>query len=90
MNNFNNIQEEILKSVEVLVDSKMKNLKFNYYVEGKIVAVNSDSTYNVKINGDTEKLKARQGLTLNVNDVVLVLVPNGNTSFKFIDIKRPY
>ena len=89
MGSFNNIQEELLKSIDILINAKMKNLKFNYYIEGKIISSNSGGTYNVDINGFTEVLKARQGLSLSKNDVVLILVPNGNTSFKFIDLKRP-
>lgn len=84
------LQEEILKSINILVDKKFKSLKFNYYVEGKVLSKNLDGTFLVVINGEQENLTARSGLSLNVNDVVLVLVPNGNTSFKFIDLKRPY
>lgn len=88
--NSNEIEEKLLKSIDILIDGKLKKLKFNYYIEGKIISINSDGTYNVKINGSDEKLSTREGLSLVVNDVVLILVPNGNTSFKFIDIKRPY
>lgn len=87
--NIDGLQEEILKSINILVDKKLKSLKFNYYIEGKITAVNSNGNYKVLINGEYEDLTAREGLSLKVNDVVLILVPNANTSFKFIDLKRP-
>lgn len=88
--NVDKLQEEILKSINILVDKKFKNLKFNYYIEGKVLSKNLNGTYLVIINGEQENLKARSELNLNINDVVLILVPNGNTSFKFIDLKRPY
>lgn len=83
------IQDQILKSIDIMIKEKLKNLKFNYYIEGKIVSINS-GVYTVKINGEDETLSARSGLTLSVGEVVLICVPNGNTSFKFIDMKKPY
>ena len=32
MGSFNNIQEELLKSIDILIDAKLRNLKFNYYI----------------------------------------------------------
>lgn len=87
--NADKFQEEILRSINILLNKKLKSLKFNYYIEGKITAVNVNGSYKVLINGEYEDLKAREGLTLKANDVVLILVPNANTSFKFIDLKRP-
>lgn len=88
--NSSEIQDEILKSINIMINKRLKELKFNYYIEGKITTVNGDGTYTVKINGEDETLSARSGLTLAVGEVVLICVPNGNTSFKFIDLKRPY
>lgn len=84
------ILEKLLKSTDILIEEKLKSLKFNYYIEGKIVSINEDGKYTVRINGEDETLSARSGLTLLVGEVVLVCVPNGNESFKFIDLKRPY
>ena len=85
----NKFQNEILKTIEILLENKIKKLKFNYYIEGKIVEVIGDGRYKIIINGEEDIVNARNGLDLSVNDVVLILVPNGNTSFKFIDLKRP-
>lgn len=81
------IQETIFKSIDILIQRKLEKLGYNYYVEGLITAVNS-SNYDVLINGRTIKIKAREGLSLATNDIVLVCIVNGNFSNKFIDLKR--
>lgn len=83
------LARNIINAVEKLINIKFKELKFNYYKEGKIQTDNGDGTYNVLINEEIFTVKARAGLTLSVNDIVYIMIPNGNESFKFIDMKRP-
>lgn len=83
------INKYILDAIQVVIKKFLKNLKYNYYVTGKITAVNTDGTYGVQINNTVSNLPARSGLTLAVGDVVYVMVVNGNYSFKFIDCKKP-
>lgn len=92
MSNTNVIQEKLIKAIEIIVEEKIrKKSKFNYYIEGKIVDVkDTDGVCTVKINGENSDIKYRDGLSLSVGDVVLVLVVNGDYSRKFIDLKRPY
>jgi hypothetical protein len=49
----------------------------------------SNGKYVVTINGADETIPSREGLTIVINDVVLVMVYNGNSSFKFVDCKKP-
>ena len=83
------IQEEIIKSVEIIVAERIKSLKLDYTVTGKIKSITS-GTYIVTIDGsDSSPMKAREGLTLQVGDIVYVRVIQGNYSNKFIDCKKP-
>jgi ribosomal protein S1 len=83
------INKYILDAIQVVIKKFLKNLKYNYYVTGKITSVNSDGTYGVQINGVVSNLPARPGSTFSVGDVVYVMVVNGNYSFKFVDCKKP-
>lgn len=86
----NQIEKAILDTIDIMIQERLKKLSFNYYIEAKIETVNADGTYNIEWNGTVlNNVKARNGLTLNVGDIVLVCVVNGNFSNKFIDLKRP-
>jgi len=82
-------ENNILDAIDILIAKRLENLKYNYYLDGKILVDNLDGTYDVQINGETSVLKARAELTLVANDLVLVCVVNGNFSNRFIDLIRP-
>lgn len=85
------INQYILDAIDKMIHERFKKLsKFNYYIEAKIETVNEDGTYDIEFQETVLKnIKAREGLTLNVGDIVLVTIVNGNFSNKFIDCKRP-
>lgn len=86
----NKDSEALLNAIQILINANNKKLKFNYYIEGTILSLNQDGTCNVDHNGETLKsIKTREGLSLSINDIVLICVINGNFSNKFIDLKRP-
>lgn len=85
----NDIQTKLINAIDIVIGEKLKHLSFNYYIEGKVVSVNGNKATCI-INGTETDIPIRKGLTLNVNDIVLILVPNGNYSKKFIDLVRPY
>lgn len=85
----NDIETKLINAIEIVIKERIKHLSFNYYIEGKIVSVNGNKA-NCIINGTEIEVPIRKNLTLNSNDVVLILVPNGNYSKKFIDLIRPY
>ncbi len=70
----NSVVNGIFTAFEVL----SKRLSFDKTYDGRIVAVNSDGTYNVVINNVTyENLKTKGG-TCTVNEIVDVLAPQNN------------
>lgn len=83
-------QQEIAKAIDILIKERLKNLSFNYYVRGIVQSVDTvNGIYTVKINDSASTLKALDGKTYSVNDVVFILVVNGNFSEKYIDHKIP-
>ena len=83
-------QDEILKAIEIMITAYNKDSKYDKTQWGIITAINVDGTYAVTHNGEVFDLTAVSGLTLAINDVVLVFVPNGNFSQRFILCKRPF
>lgn len=91
MVNLRDIQEKLLEIIDLMIEERFKTLsKFNYYIEAVVKTNNPDGTCNIEHNEQVlNNVKKRTGLTLAINDVVLVCVVNGNFSNKFIDLKRP-
>lgn len=83
-------QKNLLNAIEMMVDEKMKKLKLDYTITCKILSYDdTNNIYTVKYNDSEMKVKAREGLTLQTNDIVYVRVIQGNFSEKFIDCKKP-
>lgn len=89
--NQNEIEEYLLKAIDIMILERFKELaKFNYYIEATVASNNPDGTCNIELNGQIlNNIKKRQSLTVNVGEVILVCIVNGNFSNKFIDLKRP-
>jgi hypothetical protein len=82
-------EEYILNAIDILIKQRLADLGYCYYLDGKIVKINDDGTYDTNINGEIYTLKAREGLNLSLNNIVKVMIANGNFQDKFIDLKRP-
>lgn len=81
-------QEAILEAVNIVVEQKLKNLGFNYYVDGVIKKDNGDGTYNVLINGIVyNNIPSEHKLIYSVDSTVQILIKNGDWNKKFIDDK---
>ena len=81
------INDGIFKTINIIAEKRLADYKKYprcYYQDGYILNVNEDGTYDVVINTETQILKARQGLTLVVGNIVWVCVVNGNSSNKYI------
>lgn len=79
-------QKAILDACRIIVENQIKNLKYNYYIDGIVIKKNSDGTYNIKNSGNTfENIKARTGLVLSEGDSVQIMIKNGDFNNKFID-----
>jgi hypothetical protein len=81
-----------LEAMETVATRVAKSLfVLNCYTEGIIKAVLTENKYTVQLtNGELYDLPARQGLTLAVNNIVLVVQVNGDINKRFIDCIRPY
>lgn len=80
--------ERLLESIEMMVEENAKRLKFDYTITGKVISENN-GVYTVLYNDSELQIKAREGLTLNTNDIVYIRIIQGNFSEKFIDCKKP-
>ncbi|MSU01928.1 hypothetical protein [Tissierella pigra] len=86
----NKYQKALLDSIDTKLQEFGKRLKFDYTVTAKVLSLNeSTNTYTVLYNGSELQIKAREGLTLEPNDLVYIRVIQGNFSNKFIDCKKP-
>lgn len=82
---------ELWQGMVILLQGELKKLSFSYYIEAKIKTIDTtNKKATVDINGQEETLPYRDGLALDINNVVLVLVVNGNYSRKIIDMKCFY
>ena len=84
----NKLQEELLKSIDILITERKKESQCSYFLDGVIKTANIDNTYTTTINGEDFTLKAIDGKTFVVGDIVDVCVKNGDFSRKFIVWKR--
>ncbi len=80
------IQDEIIKAINLIVDNEVKKLK-NNDIETKILATNSDSTYKVRISNVEYNIKNGTNINFKVGDKVLVHLINGNFNNKVIIAK---
>lgn len=86
----NEFQESILKSIDLMIQEKVKEIKFDYTITAKVLSFNSsNNAYTVLYNGSELPIKARPGLTLQPDDIVYIRIVQGNFSEKFIDCKKP-
>lgn len=84
------IQNEMLKAINIKIKSMISNLSFNRYIEGRIISIDTvNKKCTVKINDNESTMPYRDGLTLAIGDVVMIMIPNNNFSAKFVDLKRP-
>jgi len=87
------MESSLLKSINDAINIKLKRfkdqLKYDITLTGKIKSIDSGGLYTVTINDNDTQCKAREGLTLQVGDIVYVRCIQGNFSNKFIDCKRP-
>lgn len=68
----------------------LANLGFDITITGKVEEINTEGTlYRVSFNDQSQWLKAREGITLAVGNIVLIKCINGNLSEKYIDCKKP-
>ncbi|WGT38001.1 hypothetical protein QH639_19565 [Lysinibacillus sp. 1 U-2021] len=84
------IENYILDAIEILLDKKLSDLKFNYFIEAIILENEENGKYKIEYNERIySSIKAKEGLSLTIGDIVFVCVVNGDFSNKYIECKRP-
>lgn len=90
-------QDALLEAIDIMIDQKLKNLGFNYYVDGVIQdgviknntvgsRSNGKNIYSVLINGTVyDSVPSMSKLDYCKGDVVRVLIKNGDWNKKFIE-----
>ncbi len=81
------IEQKIIEAIEIIIEERIKRLKFNYMVEGTIIEVMDNNTYKVNLFGIETELKSMNNDVYEVGDIVYVVVWNSNYSNKTIVCK---
>ena len=100
MDNKKQMQDALLEAIEIMIDNKLKNLPFNYYVDGVVKSIRTaeysdgsaeelcDVVINDKMYSD---IPISGGSYVRVGDIVQILIKNGDWNKKIINgISRPY
>lgn len=80
----NKIQQQLLESMKILIQEEIKKLKITYIIEGVVQKQLSSNLYEILYNKEIYSAKVFDSKVYNVNDVVDVLVRNGDFSEKII------
>ena len=76
------INEQLLKAIEVMIDQKLSELHYDKTHDGKIVS-KTEKGYLVGVSG--REITAKCSRSLNNGDVVRVHVPQNNWNKAYID-----
>lgn len=80
----NEFQREIYKTIDILVENKLKQLSFDKSKRGKVILA-GDENCKVVIDGENYTCKVKKGMTVAKNDIVLVKFPQNNSVDKYIE-----
>ncbi len=78
-----NLKQTILNTIDIIVDQKIKNLKFDKTVKGTVVEILENNYYKIQIQNVFYKLKYNKK-NLSLHTTVYVLIPNNNYKNMFI------
>lgn len=81
MNNEDKALDELIKSINYLIQNTFRNTTQIY--NGVLLQSLGDNLYSVKMNGQTYQMKYYGQGTHNINDIVKVFVPQGNMALSF-------
>lgn len=80
--------DKILEAIDIMMNEKIKKLKFNYVLDGTITEVINPNTYKINVLDNVETLNSMNSNQYLVGDIVYVIVFNNNYSDKKILCKR--
>jgi len=85
-----NDKEILMQSIDIIIAERLSKLKYAYILTGVITTVVDSVNYKVFIDDSETSVKATNGVTYLVGDIVEILVENNNSSYeKKILWKRP-
>lgn len=88
-----NISDEILKSIEIIVDKKLKGLRFDRTIDGKIIR-KTNAGYLVGMEGTELNVTVNGTAEYEKNDSVKVVIPQNHINGAYIqgypDNRLPY
>ena len=86
MKDFSDAISYLTKGVQFIVDNSIKVAPYDRTLTGLILQVNTDGTYNIKLDGNTyNNIQAlKTSVVLNINDTVKVTIPQNQMNNMFI------
>lgn len=78
-----NIKQEILNTIDIIVNQKINSLKFDKTVRGTVKKVLNDDYYKINISGAEYTLKYTKE-KLKIYSSVYVLIPNNDYKNMFV------
>ncbi len=79
----NEFQREIYKTIDILVENKLKELGFDKTRRGKVI-LPGDNSCIVEIDGEEYTCKVKKGIRVAKNDVVQVEFPQNNSTDRYV------
>lgn len=79
----NEFQQEIYKTIDILVENKLKQLGFDKSKRGRVV-IAGDDFCTIEIDGEVYNCKVKKGIRVAKNDVVQVEFPQNNSTDKYV------
>lgn len=73
----NQIKDSILKSIEILVNEKISNLKYDKTFKSTVWKINENGTYQIRYLGQPYNVHNALGTTLSLGQSVWVKIPSG-------------
>lgn len=85
----NNIQQSILKSIEMIAENAIKKARFDKTVIGIVIEVLGNNQYKVMYNNNQLILNCAVDISLSNGNTVYITFPQGNYNNAYISgIKR--
>ncbi len=78
-----NIKQEFLEAIDIIVNQKINNLKFDKTVRGTVKEILNDDYYKINISGAEYTLKYTKE-KLKIYSSVYVLIPNNDYKNMFV------
>ena len=80
------LQKSLIDSIKILISHELRNFKTDITKRGRVHSVNL-YTCVVEMDGEYHTCKLSDGISVNIGDVVLVSIPSGNFTDKYVTAK---